>query len=127
MKRLALRALTWDGRLATIVEEPGEDFAQDCRDIWDGRNSPAFGSSITISFVWLGSRVVLGRAGKESTVVQERLAGLVALLAEGGLAAPPTKVYGTLTTANVGAAHTIMSEGTSKGKLVLQVVGDANN
>jgi hypothetical protein len=131
MKRLCFRALCFDGRVATIVEEPPAGFAADGAELWDGPKSVAFAKSISISFIWLGGRVVLGDEGKDSAVLGERLAAVArvvkcdraAAMETGGIAAPPVKVAGALSPATVASAVQVMDTGAAKGKLVIDCGG----
>jgi len=121
MKRLCFRCLAFDGRVASIVEEPPEGWAEDAADLWNGPKSVAFAKCLSVAFIWLGSRVVLGEEGKDSAVIAARLSGIAKEFMPGGaIAAPPIKVIGALSEGTVGEAVQLMAAGTAKGKFVIK-------
>jgi len=116
MKTLCLRALDFDGRVVSIVEEPpgpGLDVSRPDR-------SPLLAKSGTFHFVATSARARSGEAVRWR-VYREMMADLTALIEAGRIPAPHVTTVGELGEETIREAHARLETGHVTGKLILTV------
>jgi NADPH2:quinone reductase len=118
MKKLCFRAIDFDGRVVSIVEEsPG--FALD---VWSLDQSPMLARSGTVAFISLSARARAGTA-RDWGVYQEIMSGLTSLIDTGRIPPPQVTEVGELSESTIQEAHKFLEAGHVTGKLVLTVGG----
>ena len=118
MKKLCFRAIGFDGRVVSIVEEsPGFEL-----DIWRLDRSPLLARSGTFQFVALSARARAGSA-RDWEVYQEIMADLTALIGARQIPPPAVTDLGELSEPTIREAHRMLEAGHVTGKLVLTVGG----
>jgi NADPH:quinone reductase len=118
MKKLCFRAIDFDGRVVSIVEEsPGFEL-----DIWRLDRSPLLARSGTFQFVALSARARAGSA-RDWEMYQETMADLIALIGTRQIPPPSVTELGALSESTIREAHRMLEAGHVTGKLVLTVAG----
>ena len=118
MKKLCFRAIDFDGRVVSIVEEsPGFEL-----DIWRLDRSPLLARSGTFQFVALSARARAGSA-RDWEVYQETMADLTTLISTRRIPPPSVTELGELSEPTIQEAHRMLETGHVTGKLVLTVAG----
>ncbi len=118
MKKLCFRALDFDGRVVSTVEESPEFELN----LWRPDRSPLWARSGTFHFVALSARARAGTP-QDWGVYRELMAGLSTLIEAGRIAPPAVTELGELSESTIRDAHRRLEAGHQRGKLVLTVGG----
>lgn len=126
MKRLCFMTAGYDARVVTIVEEPRETWATDAIDLWDGPKSLAFAHSVSVHFVWVGGRVIIGKEGVTTPKLKTRLVEFMKLIENQTLKPPLVTIQGAMNVENTSAVLAALESGNgNKGRYCVEIAGEA--
>jgi NADPH2:quinone reductase len=116
MKRLCCAVLDFDGRAASIVEEP-PSFTLN---VWNARHSPLFARSATLHFCFLAARAVFGAPHTWNTY-RTQLDELRELIDADKVRCLSCTEVGPLAPETVREAHALLEGGHVQGKLIMRI------